>query len=133
MKNIKIANYSVYSDGVYTEDEMNFIKLYKGVRVNVCFDGDDPKYMHFSIRTNKVKNTIWKRDYEKMNYLLFDDRDFSITCDFEKEPTNKSKKILEFDENVYKELKKNIPEFMLDCGCRFDKIYSSEFQMELIF
>lgn len=133
MKNIKIANYSIYSDGEYNENEMNFIKLYKGIRVNIKLGDDcDSKYMHFSIRTKKVKDTIWKRSCEKMKSLIFDDNDFSITCDFDNKPNNKCKKTLFFDENVYNELKKNIPDYMDECGCKFDKVDNNDFQMILI-
>lgn len=57
MKKIHIANYSIYSDGVYTSKELNFRKLYRGVRVNVDVDGSggDSRFIHFSIRTTMVQ------------------------------------------------------------------------------
>lgn len=122
MKSIKIANYSVYSDGWYNMSNVNFTKLYKGVRVNVDInDQEDHKYIHFSIRTNKARTCIWKRSSEKMNALIFDDKANSITCDFENEPKNKCPHTLSFAEDVYNELKENIPAFMKECGVKFSE------------
>ena len=122
MKTIKIANYSIYSDGWYDDTDGNFVKLYKGVRVNVNKSGDDPRYMHFSIRTTKVKNTIWKKENERMDSIVFSDADNSITCDYEDQKRKATPHTLAFEKPVYEELKENIPAYMKECGLAFDTI-----------
>lgn len=119
MKQIKVANHSIYSDGFYTSKEMNFVKLYRGVRVNVEHCCEDDRYMHFSIRTRKTRTCIWKRECDEMKSLVFDDASCSIFCDFDTDPRNRSLHTLQFEECVYLELKENIPAFMAECGCRF--------------
>lgn len=124
MKSIQIANYSIYCDGFYTPEEINFRKLYKGVRVSVnegdC--GGDSRFIHFSIRTTKVRTCIWKRQSEEMKALVFDDQSNSVTCDFDKDPKNVSLHTLTFKEEVYLELKQNIPTYLEHCGVRFKKV-----------
>lgn len=120
MKTIKIANYSIYTDGFYTADEMNFPKLYRGVRVNVDYNGS-AQYMHFSIRTTKTRTCIFKTITEKMRALVFDDVSMSVTCDFENKPKNKFPHTLTFKEEVYQELKQLIPVFMKECGAQFER------------
>ena len=119
MKQIMIANHSIYSDGFYTQQESNFIRLYKGVRVNVDNCCDDARHMHFSIRTRKKLTCIWKRGVDEMRSLVFDDTSCSIFCDFDTDPRNRSLHTLQFEECVYLELKENIPAFMAECGCSF--------------
>lgn len=119
MKDIKVGNYSVYSDGFYGGCG-NFTKLYNGIRVSVDDDPADSRYMHFSIRTRKQKECIWKRGCEKMEAIVFTDSDFSVTCVFENEEKNKTPHTLRFSNEEYGELKENIPAYMEECGCRFD-------------
>ena len=119
MKTIKIANYSIYTDGFYTAKEINFRKLYKGVRVNVDF-AEKSRYMHLSIRTTKTRTCIFKTCGEEMRALIFDDASMSVTCDFENKPNNKSPHTLMFKEEVYHELKELIPVFMKEGGARFE-------------
>ena len=122
MKTIKIANYSIYTDGCYTADEMNFPKLYKGVRVNVDYDGSS-RHMHFSIRTTKARTCIWKRASLEMRSLIFDDASMSVTCDYDRTPEDEKHKVpqsLTFKEEVYQELKQLIPVFMKECGAQFE-------------
>lgn len=102
MKTIKVANYSVHSDGFYTSDEANFPKLYKGVRVNVDYNGSS-RHMHFSIRTTKTRTCIWKREHLEMRALIFDDASMSVTCDYDRTPKDKLPQTLTFKEEVYKE------------------------------
>lgn len=121
MKNILIANYSVYTDrSFYSPENSNFTKLYKGVRVTVenrkdCPD-KNPKFVYFAIRTKKVKDTIWKLGREEMRRIVFDDNSCSIFCDRQKDPKNKSKDTLAFSPEVYSELKEKIPMFFKHQG-----------------
>ena len=120
MKTIKIANYSIYTDGFYTADEMNFPKLYRGVRVNVDYNGS-AQYKHFSLRTTKTRTCIFKTITEKMRALVFDDVSMSVTCDYDRTPKDeKLPQTLTFKEEVYKELKQLIPVFMKECGAQFE-------------
>lgn len=122
MKTIKVANYSVYSDGGYSLDEMNFEKLYKGVRVLVDYNGSS-RFMYFAIRTAKPHICIWKRSTQEMRALIFDDASMSVTCDYARTPKDEEYKLpqtLTFKEEVYKELKQLIPVFMKECGAQFE-------------
>ncbi len=124
MKKIHIANYSIYSDGVYTSKELNFRKLYRGVRVNVDVDGGagDSCFIHFSIRTAQARPCIWKRASEEMRALVFEDESSTVTCDFDNDPKNVSPHTLTFNEEVYEELKHNIPVYREHCGVKFKKV-----------
>lgn len=121
MKTIKIANYSIYTDGSYTADEMNFEKLYKGVRVHVNYKGSS-RHMYFTIRTPKTRTCIWKREPLEMRALIFDDESKSVTCDYDRTPRDEKyfPKFLTFKEEVYQELKQLIPVFMKECGAQFE-------------
>ena len=132
MKDIKICNYSVYSDGCFGSECLNFLKLYHGVRVSVDNRNGDSKYMHFSIRKKKTKDCIWKRGCERMDALVFDDESCSITCDFENEKENKTPHTLFFEDEVYFELKENIPLYMKECGCKFEILEDSK-KTQLLF
>lgn len=122
MKIIKIANYSVYTDCGYSPDEMNFEKLYKGVRVLVDYNGSS-RFMYFAIRTAKTRICIWKRSTQEMRALIFDDASMSVTCDYDRTPKDEEYKLpksLTFKEEVYQELKELIPVFMKECGAQFE-------------
>ena len=135
---IKIGNYSVYSNGWYPN---NFVKCYKGIRVNVRivhpFDDDkfediDSRFIKFSIRTKSADTYIWKSPSERMDRLVFDDRTLAITCDREKSPKNTSLDSITFKEDEYEELKENIPNFLRLNGCKFE-VKDTEHSFELVF
>lgn len=122
MKEIQLDNHSVYFGFDAHNVCENFFKLYKGVKVSCYMNLEknpkqESKFAYFSIRYKK--DIIWKRSVEPMKKLVFDDASCSIFCDFENLPENKSRKVLYFDKDVYEELKKNIPIFMWDQGCKF--------------
>lgn len=121
MKTIKIANYSIYTNGGYSIGEMNFEKLYKGVRVLVDYNGSS-RFMYFAIRTPKARTCIWKRSTQEMRALIFDDASMSVTCDYNRTPRDEKlfPKSLTFKEEVYQELKQLIPVFMKECGAQFE-------------
>lgn len=121
MKTIKIANYSVYTNSGYSLDEMNFEKLYRGVRVLVDYNGSS-RFMYFAIRTAKTRTCIWKRSTQEMGALIFDDESMSVTCDYDRTPRDEKlfPKSLTFKEEVYQELKELIPVFMKECGAQFE-------------
>lgn len=120
MKTIKIANYSIYTDDGYSPAEMNFEKLYKGVRVLVDYNGSS-RFMYFAIRTPKTRTCIWKRSTQEMRALIFDDASMSVTCDYDRTPKDeKLPQTLTFKEEVYRELKELIPAFMKECGAQFE-------------
>ena len=117
MKDIKIAKYSAYISGDIAPYD-NFRKLYKGVKVCVKnYDG----HIDLKIFTKTLKTSLWKRPSEFMKYIIFNDDDFSITCDFENEPKNKYSHTLTFDEDTYDELRKNIPLFLWECKVGFEE------------
>ena len=121
MKTIKIANYSIYTDDGYSPAEMNFEKLYKGVRVLVDYNGSS-RFMYLAIRTPKARTCIWKRSTQEMRALIFDDASMSVTCDYDRTPRDEKlfPKSLTFKEEVYQELKQLIPVFIKECGAQFE-------------
>lgn len=124
--NVKLGDYSMYKP----ERESRPVpirNLYKGVVVTVSMEGvTDPRNVFFTIRTKKVSSTIWKRNHEQMDKLVFDDESLTITCVYGyKAPENPAPNSLTFEKVVYDELKENIPAFMIEQGCFFKEEVSN--------
>ena len=117
MKDIKIAMHSAYIPGSVAPYSDAIRKLYKGIKVYVSVWNDS---VDFKIITKSLKVSLWKRACEPMKFLTFDDASLSVTCDFENEPKNKCPHTLQFEKEVYDELKENIPVFMKECGAKFE-------------
>lgn len=120
---MKVNNFSVFFNGPYAN---NFENIYKGIIVVVDTSNcGSSAYMHFAIRNckglkrSRRKNTIFKTRNEKLNKIVFNDAELSITCDFENLPTNKCTKTIIFSEDCYKEIRENLPKYMIDNGAHF--------------
>lgn len=120
MKTIKIANYSIYSDGRYDQNSTHFGKFYDGVEV------DASKKMGFSIRKPKVwwkfwekpkDRVIWVKPSENILFIRFTDYNNRVYVASAK--TNPSASCLIFKPEIYNELKTNIPEFLKEQGWKF--------------
>lgn len=109
--------YSAYISGSVAPYSDAIRKLYKGIKVYVSVWNDS---VDFKIITKSLKVSLWKRACEPMKSLVFDDANLSVTCDFENEPKNKCPHTLQFEKEVYDELKENIPVFMKECGAKFE-------------
>lgn len=95
----------------------NFRKLYRGITVRCSIENENPQYCWLTIKTKKAKTAIVKSPHEKLNSLVFNDKDCTITCEFDRSKDNKFPDSLSFTREEYDELKKTIPEFMRMCGC----------------
>lgn len=129
-QDITIRNYSAYMKDEYST---MFRKLYKGVVVRVSPEKNNPQFCWFTVKTKKLKNTIYKTPKEKMYSIVFNDSDCSITCNFERYEKNRGLDSLSFEKEVYDELKSYIPEFMVECECGPKDIIENESELKLVF
>lgn len=129
-QNAIVKHYSVYMNRGYSP---MFHKLYKGIIVRVTAAWDNPQSCWFSIKTKKIKTCIFKSPREKLDSIIFNDSDCSITCNFEALPENKCLHSLTFEPEVYEELKTSIPDFMEECGVKPIKVIEEETELKLIF
>lgn len=129
-QNAVIKHYSVYLNDSYSP---MFHELYKGVIVRVTAVSDNPQYCWFSIKTKKIKTCMMKSPREKLESIVFDDSEHSITCNFKHWERNKTLDTLTFEPEVYDELKSSIPEFMEECGCKPSEVIESSSELKLMF
>lgn len=128
---IQIGNYAIYLNEPYPT---LFSKKYKGILIVVDKDDNctDTKYIHFRLDKGSKKQLIFKTRTERMDRLIFNDNDMTITCEFEKNPKNKCANVLTFTEEEFEEISDALPQFMKDCGCEFETI-ETEGVLELKF
>lgn len=119
---INLSHNCIFLDGACPA---NFLNLYKGITVVVDSNHGsiDPQYCHLAIRTRKTRTCIWKTRAERMDRLVFEDAITTITCDYEQnEKHAKVPKSLTLEEDVYNELKEELPRFMKICGCYHERV-----------
>lgn len=127
---VKIGNYAMYLNFPFPS---LLSEKYKGIIVVVDKDENcsDSKFIHF--RLDKGNNELlYKTRREKLDKIIFNDADLSITCEYKKHPKNNTPTVLTFTEEEFEELSEELPTFMQECGCEFETV-ESEGVLELKF